>query len=884
MGGDREHPRDRKGRLPSASGGTRGAHADIEDELSFHLERRVEDLVREGLPEAEARERARREFGDVAKIRRDLSRLERRRSRGRALGELAGDVGLGLRALRRQPGFAAAMLATLALVIGATTTIAGLVNGVLLRPLPYPESERIAVVWEHNVARGIGENVASVPAFEEWARTSESFGPLAALVPHTATLSEGSVERERGGEVSPAWFDVVGVAPALGRAFEEADPADVVLLSHGMWADRFGSDPDIVGRRIRLGAEPRTVLGVMPEGFAPPAFGWLGSTQRYWVPFVPDDDNRSWGRFLLVFGRLASGATVAQADQEMKSIAARRARDDAALEEWTVDVVTLHEQVTGDVRAPLLVLLTAVGFLLAIGLLNATNLVLARSQRRSGELAVRAALGAGRTRIARQLVGEALAIALVAGPLGMLLAWLGVAGLRALLPASVPRSTDVRLDAAALAVAVAAAALTALATGLVPALRAGLRDIDTRLRSAGSSRTTGRGGGRALVVAEVALALVMAVGAGLSARSLAKLRAVPLGFEPEQVVAFRLTLPSDRYAEDERRAFFAQLFASLEAQPGIESAGATTGRPITGWGPATRVARFGEALGGGAAQVTDIRVFTPGYFESLRVGRVAGNLSGAGSGRGSRRGGTTPVVVNESMVRALWPDRDPIGQAAEVSFGTPDTVVVAGVVADVPMADPAQRARPTLYYPYADWSETSMDVVVRADLPAAAVVDAARRGVAELDASLPIYDVAVLESTVADATAEERVQSTLLAGFALLAVLLAAVGIYGVLALEVGRRRRELAVRLALGAAPARVRGTVVRDALALTGAGLAIGTAVALLLTRFMASLLYGIEPDDPLTFAGVAGLLLIVAVAAAWPSAHRAATVSPMESMRVE
>jgi putative ABC transport system permease protein len=857
---------------------------DIDDELAFHLESRVADLMRAGMREEAARERARREFGDVRRIRERLRTLGRRRARGRYGADLAEDVQLGFRALRRRPAFAASILATLALVIGAATTIVALVDGVLLRPLPYPAPDRLAVVWEQNATRDIRDNVVSMPLLEAWQRDARDFTFLAGLVPHTATLIDGTAERELGAQVSPSWFGVVGVAPALGRGFTVADGTDVVVLSHGMWADRFGADPDVVGRRIHLGPEPLTVVGVMPEGFTPPAFGWLGRTQRYWVPIVPDPDNRKWGRFLLVVGRMAPGASVAAADQEVKAIAARRAPEEGGREEWTADVVSLHRQVTGDVRAPLLVLLTAVGFLLAMGLLNATNLVLARTQRRTGELVLRAALGAGRRRIARQLLGESLAVVVVAGPMGALLSWLGVSGLRAILPASVPRASDVHVGAMALGAALLAASLTAVATGLVPALRIRPGALEAGLRQGSGARATTRLGGRSLVVVEVALALIMSVGAVLAARSFAALLAVPLGFQPSGVVSFRVTLPSDRYGDDGRRAFLSQLLGDLRSTPGVQAAGATSGLPITGWGPATGVARMGDHAGGSAAPVADVRIFTDGYFEALRVPVVRGHASGSGSGRGSRRGGETPVVVNETMARALWPGLDPVGRRAEVSFGTPDSVVVAGVVADVPMGAPSQPVRPTLYYPYADWSEVTMDVAVRSTLAPTVVAAAARKVVAGLDGTVPVYHVAVLQDAVDDATAEPRVEAVLLGGFAAMALLLAAVGIYGVLNLEVSRRRRELAVRLALGAAPGRVGTGVVLGAMALAGIGLVIGVGGALVLTRFMAAILYGVVPNDPATFVFVACILLIATAVAAWPSARRASTVDPMESMRAE
>ena len=871
---------------PEASGRRRPVapsdpRADIEDELAFHLESRVRDLVRAGTDPARAREQAEREFGDVERVRGELRAIGRRRRsrarRGRLLSEGLGDLRAGLRALRRNPSYAAALLATLAMVVGATTTVFSLVNGVLLRPLPYPDADALVVAWERNVPREAGENVVSVPMYEAWRERARAFSEMAGLVPDRQTLREGGPERVEGAAVTAGWFDVVATPPALGRGFteEEARRGGVVVLSHGLWRDRFGGDREVLGRTVALTGAAHTVVGVMPEGFEPPAFGWLGPEQRYWVPFAPDEGNRGWGRFLLVLGRLAPGASVERADEELKRIVREREEtDDARLSEWTADAVPLHAQVTGGVRGPLLVLLVAVGFLALIGVVNVTNLVLARAQRRGGEFGVRAALGAGRGRLARQLLAEALAVAVVAAPLGLAAAWLGVEALPLLLPDDVPRASQVRLDAAALGTSLLVAAVATLALGVAPALLAAVGRRRGRPGIRGGAGTSGR----PLVVAEVALALVLSVGAGLAMRSFVAMRAVPLGFDGSDVVAFRVSIPSASYPSgDERRAFYRRLLETLAARPGVGTAAAVNVRPLRGGGTATTTWAVGTERDEGAP-VADVRVATPGYFETLRIDHLAGR------GLEATEAGPRAAVVSASLARALFPGRDPLGERFVLSMNPPDTVAVAGVVEDVRLAGPEAPPRPTVYFSHAVDPRESMDVVVRADLPAAAVVSMARTAVAEIDPSLPIYEVETLRRRVEATTARQRVEFALLAGFSLLALLLAATGIYGVLAMEVGRRTREIAVRIALGAAPARVRGDVVRGALRVTLVGLGVGLAGALVLTRFMESILFGVEPTDPATYAGVVAVLVAVALAAAWAPARRAARVPPAESMRAD
>ena len=865
----------------------RDPRSDIEEELVFHLEARVHDLVREGVPEAEARVRAEEEFGSVNRIRcelEDLSRRRRRRERWAALGaDAVADVRLGLRALARNRGYAAALLGTLVLVIGATTAVFALVRGILLAPLPYPTSERLVVAWEHNLPRSRPENVVSVPMYEAWAEGVQALAGAAALVPDGNTLNEGDARRVDGAAVTASWFEVVGVPPALGRGFtdEEARAGDMVVLSHGLWRDVFGAEPGIVGRSIRLSGRPHTVVGVMPVGFQPPAFGWLGEDQRYWVPFAPDEGNRSWGRFLLVLGRLAPGATADQADAQVKAVVRNREAEDPQLAEWTADVVPLHEQVTGEVRMPLLVLLVGVTCLLLVGVVNVTTLVLSRAQRREAEFAVRAAIGAGRRRLTRQLAGEAAAVALLAAPLGLLLGWAALRWIAAMLPTDVPRTAGLGVDAAVVGVSFLATVAATVAAGLAPSLRLSMARARDGLRTAGR-RVVGGTGGRALVVAEISLALVLATGAGLAMRSYVALRHVPLGFDARETTAFRVDLPDDRYPTDAAVLdFWQRLLERLRAAPGVEAVAAVSVRPLRSGGSATTVAAF-QGQGTDARPVADIRIATPDYFRAAGIPRPGG--APFEPDEDFTVPGNRQAVVNATLAATLWPGEDPTGRSLTVRLGGDTVWTVAGVVEDVRLAGPATAPRATVYLPHATGALGGMDVLVRSGLPEASRLALARQALSEVDGSVPLYDVETLEGTVATATARQGVEFALLGGFSLVALLLAATGIHGVLAMEVGGRRREMAVRLALGAAPGRLQREVLVGAAGVTALGLVLGVAGALGLTRFMASLLYGVEPTDPVTFAGVVALLTTVALVAAWIPARRAAAVDPQESMRAE
>jgi predicted permease len=734
------------------------------------------------------------------------------------------------------------------------------------------------VLWERKDATNSIDNVVSVPNWETWRERTRSWTDLAALVPDSRTVRGDVAERIYGATVSANWFDVVGVKPALGRAYTEEEAktgARVVVLSDGLWRERFGGDRSVVGEEFPATGGSFTIIGVMPPGFAPPAYGWLDAGQRYWIPFAADADNRQWGRFLLVLGRLKPGITIASARTEVEAIAS--ASEDPKNEGWSASAVSLERQVTGDVRGALLVLFAAVGCLLAMAMVNVANLVLVRAQGRSLEFAVRSALGAGRARLSRQLLAEGIALAAVAAPAGVLLAIAFVRVMRTVFPSDLPRAGDVTIDLRVLAFAAALAVVTTLIIGLLPAFRLTRRAATLELRS-GGARTTrvSRGGG--LIVAEVALALLLSVGAGLAWRSFSNLRAQSLGFEPEGVVSGRVSLAgSAADTPEKRRVFFDELLTRVLALPGVQAAGLVSVRPLGGGGTATSVRLEGDAEAPDAP-VADIRIASPGYFRAAGIRTVAGAVFGDDV----PSEGIRPAAINRTMARLMWPGEDAVGKRFLVSMNEQWPSEVVAVVDDVMLNGPAGTMRSTVYLPYARSLGSDMDVVVRSATPDDRTIPMLRSALREMDPTLALYAVAVLSQSVSETMAQDRTNLIVLAAFSLISLLLAAAGIYGVLAVEVGHRRQEIGVRMTLGASPATVRRAVVSRALRLGAAGVAIGIGAALLLTRYMTSLLFGVSPIDPMTLGGTAAVLVGVTLVAAWIPARRATQVDPIEVIR--
>jgi predicted permease len=854
----------------------------MDEEMRFHIESEIAELVARGMETDVARRVALVRFGGVERF-----KEEARDSRGiRAVHDLTADARYALRVLRRRPGFTLAAVCTLALGVGANSAIFSVVQAVLFRPLPYERPDRLAVIWERNVLRGKGENVAAVTNFEAWRDRNRSFESLAALVPAPTTLTlTDRAEHVVGAEVSSSYFDLLGVRPAIGRAFSDEEAisqASVVVLGHTFWQRYLGSDPRVVGRTVVLDNDPWTVVGVMSADFRPPQFGWLGE-HHFWIPFQPTADNRQWGRFLLVLGRLRDDVAVEQADSDIAAIAQQLSLEKESNAGWSADVVGLSEQVTGDVRSTLLVLLAAVGLLLLMATANVANLMLAHLRRAEYELAVRVAIGASRQRLLRQLLTQGAILGLIGGTVGLGVGVLAVEALVTFLPPDVPRGDSIRIDGAVLLFTLGVSLLATLAFSALPALR-GTRFQSTRALHGAQGRSSPHLGGGDLIVAEIALAVVLTLTAGLTVRSLAALRSVDLGFDASNVLALRLALPIDRYAEPaQRRWFFTEAAERIRALPGVESVGTVSLRPLgDGEGTiATTVLPAGrQDVDRSGAPVADVRYTDTAYFRVLRIPLLTGRVFD----RSDRTREPEAVVVNATMARLLWPDESAVGQGVWVNLGDGIIAEVIGVVDDVRINGPRVEPRSTVYREADRVARSSMDFVVRSALDAAVLAPAVRQVVRSMDPALPIFRLATLEDLVETSMSRDRFTMLLLGGFATVSLVLAAVGIYGVLAGDVVRRRKEIGIRVALGARTATVIGTILRRGLGHSVVGVAIGIVAALPLTRFMRAMLFGVRSTDPVSYVAVAGILLAVAASAALVPAVRASRIAPMTAIRDE
>ena len=795
------------------------------------------------------------------------------------------DVRFGLRVLRKRPGFTGVALAVLALGVGANTAIFSVVNAVLLRPLPLPGSERVVDFDGVNTSKGITKSNVSAPDFADWKQQSRSFEALSLYTSGGTNMTGGEEpERVSAGWVDADFFRALGAAPARGRALLPEDDRPgaplVAVISHGLWVRRFGADAGAVGRRVELGGRGVEVVGVMPAGFDFP------EKAEVWVPLQMEAgkesrDNRSYD----VVGRLREGVTLGAARAELAAVSARLADAHPVTNAgWGVELDSLKDEMVGQLKTTLYLLLAAVGLVLLIACANVANLLLARAAGRRREVALRVALGAGRLRIARQILTESLLLALVGGALGACLSvWLTDL-LVALAPENTPRLGEVSADARVLLFAVGAALLTGLAFGLAPALQASRYDLNESLREGGRGSAR-RGRLRsALVVAEVALSLLLLAGAGLLVKSFARLQQVDPGFDPANVLTMRVSLPGARYREPARKGeFYAALEARLNSLPGVEAAGATLSLPLGGsnYSVGRSFIREGRPATPEASENAAYSVVTPGYFRALRIPLRAGRLFD------ERDDAAAPkvVVINDVLARKVFPGEDPVGKHLTVWRDEKFPRQIVGVVGEAKPqrldADPAAQ----MYVPHrqdAGWGGLSL--VVRAEGDAAALTQAVRAEVRALDGQLPVYDVKTMGRVLADATAYRRVTVFLMAGFAAAALLLSGVGLYGVLSYAVAQRTHEIGIRMALGARRGDVLRLVVRQGMALTLAGLALGLAAALAVTRLMAGLLYGVSAADPAVYALVSLLLAAVALVACLVPARRATKVDPMVALRYE
>ena len=854
---------------------------EVDSELAFHLEMRTRENIARGMDANEARREALRRFGDVGQINETCRDIGRRRDREMRrtewLAELRQDVAYALRYLRTNPGFGLAAVLTLALGIGASTANFGVANAVILRPLPFRAPEQLVRIYETNPASD--DFSASDPNYLDWRARNRSFAELAAYRWTSLNLvGDGTPEQLTAIGVTHTLLPLLGVAPRVGRAFtaEEDRPGGprVVLLSDGLWQRRFGGSRDVIGRTLSLDGRPYAVVGVLP-----PRVG-IASDADLWHPLAPDPASRRDNHMLGVVGRLRPGVTIETASGEMRSIARQLGQQyPESNGEWGVRLTTFSDWLIGpELRDRVLALLVAVGLLLLMACVNVANLLIARASTREREMGLRAALGAGRPRITRQLLTESLTLAVIGTIAGVALAAVAMPVLREVGGDAVPRLDEMSLDWRVIGFAVAASLLTGLLFGLAPVLHASRAGLHGLLRSGTRVATTGRLR-NSLVVASIALAMLLLVGAGLVGASFLRLMRVDIGFDPEHILVASISLPAERYPNDRIVPFHTEAMARIAAIPGVRAAGMVNIAPFSGGNTAIGYtvvgrppARPGEYLEAAWRSVT------PGYFPAIGIRLKRGRLL-------NETDRETPVIViTDTMARRVWPGEDPIGRQIQVqgSRGKPFTVV--GVVSDIRAQTLEDEPAPIMYLPYQQVGLRAMWITVRAAGAPTSVAGAVQREIWAMDKTLPVANVQPLEQLVAEAAAQPRLTMMIFGLFASAALALAAIGVYGVVAYSVAQRTREIGVRMALGAQPGRIVGGVLRHGLTLAALGIAIGLAGAYTLARFITAILYGTEPTDAVTYGAVGLLLATCAALASLVPARRAAKVDPVAALRYD
>jgi len=806
------------------------------------------------------------------------------------------DLRFATRSLGRRPLFTLVVVLTIALGIGANAGIFSVLYDVVLEPLPFEDAEELVMVWEHNVPRDNRTNVVAPANFFAWRDDTEVFEELAAVTWFSQALT-GAEEPERVGAmaVNANFLPMLGIRPYRGRFFvpDEDDPASTarpVVLGHGFWLRRFGGEEDVLGRTIQLDGTDRTVVGILPPGFhfdhLPFAFNATG-TQDVWMPQAFDESLRTWrGRWLQVIGRLNDGFTVERAQTELAALASRLEREfPDGQAGWTVNVVPLHRQVVGRAQTALVVLFGAVTLVLLIACANVANLLLSRSTTRNQEIALRTALGASRLRLVRQLLTESGLLALTGGGLGLLFAFGLVRALVGLGP-DVPRLAEVGLDGTVVAFTIAVSAVTGLLFGLVPALRASRPDLVGSLKD-GSARA-GRGTGvlkarNALVVTEVALALLLLVGSGLLIRSFANLLDQGVGFDTGGLMTAEIALPGRDYPDPERRVqFFEDLVARVAAAPGVTAASAITNLPLSGSQTGTSFwLNDRELPAQGEFPTADIRWVHRDYHRAMGIPLLRGRTFDESDGPEA----PLRVVINEFMARRYWPGADPVGRILSMPWGDTLVAEIIGVVGDVRHNGPDTEPREKLYWHHVQWQERSnMTIVARTDGDPAVHASTIRGAVRELDPSLALYNVHTMDYWMSEAMASRRFTMLALGCFALVALVLASIGVYGVMSYNVSQRTREFGVRLALGASKRDVAFGVVAAGLKLVLIAVVVGTLGALALSRLLQGLVYGIGTTDVPSFVAAGLFLVLVAVGACYWPAHKAGRVDPIEALRFE
>ncbi len=860
-------------------------------ELESHLEMLAEENVRRGMVPEEAKRAARIRLGGMEQFveaNRELQGLP-------ILEEFVQDARYGFRALRRNPGFTAVAVLTLALGVGANTAIFSVVDAVLLKPLPYAHSEALVNVFQERERDASVKTGWSYANFAELREQNHLFSEVAGAQHHQLTLTgRGEPAVVGTSAVTPELFTVFGTSPLAGRVFRPADgkpgAAPVVILSESLWRGLFHGDPQAVGSSINLDKRPFTVVGIMPEAFR---FPLAADSEQLWIPLVQDPLFGPWmprrgGHWLQVTGRLKPGVSAQQAQAELDTINARLAREDPDQNSgWVIRTAPLQEMIVWNVRPALVMLSGAVVLVLLIACANIASLLLARATTRSREIAVRRTLGAGRGRIVRQLLSETAVLGLLGGAAGMALAYWGVHALGSLLPPSLPRVNAIRVDSAVLGFALAVTAIASCLFGLAPAFSAANAGLQPSLREgdlrAGESSASRRARS-VLAAAETALAMVLLVAAGLLLRSYSKMTAVNPGFAAEHVLKVNIALYSAEYSTpQEWLAFLDDLLGRIQAEPGMQDAALVVPTPI-----ADGYINLGfdivgaPALTASSSRTADYVAASPNYF------RVMGIPLLAGRGFDQRDVMSAPRVtlISQAMARVYFPDRDPLGQQLRFAFGSDSNAPreIIGIVGDVRDIAPGAEPKPMMYVPFAQSPFPGSDVLVRSTLDAAVVVGAIRRDVAQRDRDLAVSDVAQMPDAIESSLAQPRFRTLLLGLFAAMALTLAATGIFGVISYSVSRRTQEIGIRMALGASRGAILRMVLGETLGLALAGVVLGVPSALLAARLVGHMLFGVSPSDPATLAVVAFALVASAMVAGYVPVRRAMLVDPLVALRHE
>jgi putative ABC transport system permease protein len=858
---------------------------EMDDELHFHFERQVEKYIQSGLTREEARRRARLDFGGLERVREEC-----REARGvNVIDALFQDMRYGFRILKKSPGFTVVAVLTLALGIGANSAIFSVVNAMLLRPLPFPQPDRLVRLWEAYPSAGYHRIVVNPFNFLDWREQAHSFEDMAAVMGMEVNIvGAGDPVALPGLWVSAPYFSILGIPPYLGRTFVAEDEAPGhdrnAIISFGLWRERFGGDPNILGKTVIVNAVPRVIIGVMPAGFAVP-----NTQAQVWIPLsITRSEEWKRGRSLTVLARLKPGVSLPQAQQDIEAAAqvAAALRPDFN-RNWSAEVAPLLQDVTADLRRPLLVLLAAVGFLLLIACANVANLLLMRGTGRWREIALRQALGATRGRVVQQLLAEGLLLALAGLAAGMALARFGLQGLLAIIPQStpLPRSEPVMIDGGVFAFALLVSVLTVALFALLPALRLSRVEAQSGLKqgtlqSLGSSNRMLR---QALVVVEISLAILLSIGAGLMWRSFQRLMSVDPGFDPEHVVSMRMFVSPGKYDTPQKRSQYVDnLLAELRTTPGVDAAGSAHFLPLRG-----QISASCFAPGSSTEEPVPARslsaqflIINPGYLRAMGMRLVAGRDFDVQDHFSS----PSVMMVNQAFVRRYLDGEDPIGKPFSVCWSIPNPARVVGVVADARQAGLEEAPVPTIYLSNSQAPMYFATLVVRARGDARQIMQSVERTVHHVDPEQAVSGVETMDSVLSDSVSRPRFQMLLLLIFAGLALGLASMGVYGVISYSVQQRTQEIGVRVALGAGRLQIVSLVMKEALMLSAAGLLVGLVVALALTRLLQTLLFEVKPTDPATLISVSALMMVVSFWASWMPVRRATKLDPMEALRYE